>query len=143
MFSDKWATYNWWVTVQLDFDYYFCVLTSRSFYRPQRSCGKLMFSQASVILFTGGVSAGHPPVRHPPGRHSTGQTPTKQTATLGRHTPWADIPPGRHPLGRNPLGRHPPPADGYCSGWYASYWNAFLFILDPHPIVFLGKRLGK
>ena len=21
----------------------------------------------------------------------------------------------------------PPPADGHCSGWYASYWNAFLF----------------
>ena len=26
-----------------------------------------------------------------------------------------------------PAGRHPPPADGYCSGWYASYWNAFMF----------------
>ena len=25
-----------------------------------------------------------------------------------------------------PLGRHPP-ADGCCSGRYASYWNAFLF----------------
>ena len=25
------------------------------------------------------------------------------------------------------LGRHPP-ADGHCSGRYASYWNAFLFI---------------
>ena len=26
-------------------------------------------------------------------------------------------------------GRHPPPpADGYCCGRYASYWNAFLFI---------------
>ena len=22
----------------------------------------------------------------------------------------------------------PPPPDGYCCGWYASYWNAFLFI---------------
>ena len=21
------------------------------------------------------------------------------------------------------------PSDGQCSGWYASYWNAFLFIL--------------
>ena len=21
------------------------------------------------------------------------------------------------------------PQDGYCCGWYASYWNAFLFIL--------------
>ena len=45
---------------------------------------------------------------------------------------WADTP-GRHPPGRQPradtpLGRHPPPADGYCSGRYASYWNAFLWI---------------
>ena len=28
--------------------------TTFYFYRPQRSCGKVMFSQASVILFTGG-----------------------------------------------------------------------------------------
>ena len=29
-------------------------------------------------------------------------------------------------------GRHPPPppADGYCCGRYASYWNAFLFTLS-------------
>ena len=46
-----------------------------------------------------------------------------------------DAPPGKHPPGRHPQdpGRHtpradtPPPADGYCSGRYASYWNAFLF----------------
>ena len=37
------------------------------------SCGKVMFSQASVILFRGGVS-----------QLSLGQTP-----------PWADIPPGQ------------------------------------------------
>ena len=29
--------------------------------------------------------------------------------------------------GIHPLGRHPSPADGHCSGRYASYWNAFLF----------------
>ena len=23
----------------------------------------------------------------------------------------------------------PPPADSYCCGWYASYWNAFLFLI--------------
>ena len=28
------------------------------YYRPQRSCGKVMFSQASVILFTGGCGRG-------------------------------------------------------------------------------------
>ena len=52
-----------------------------SCYRPQRSCGKVMFLHLSVILFTGGRSGRHPP---------------------------------------------PPPADGHCSGRYASYWNAFL-----------------
>ena len=36
--------------------------------------------------------------------------------TLWADPPWADPPLGRHP-----------PADGYCSGRYASYWNAFLF----------------
>ena len=104
-------------TAQLDFHYYCCVLTRRSFYRPQRSCGKVMVSQASIILFTD----------TPLGRHSPVQIP-----------PWADT-----RLGRHPPGRHLPPADGYCSRRYASYWNAFLFILDPHPIVFLRKTLGK
>ena len=33
------------------------LLKSPFFYRPQRSCGKVMFSQASVILFTGGGRA--------------------------------------------------------------------------------------
>ena len=65
------------------------------------SCGEVIFSQASVILFTGGCLPDTPP----------GQTP--QVDTLPGQTP-----PGRHP---------PPPADGYCSGRYASYWNAFLF----------------
>ena len=36
----------------------------------------------------------------------------------GIHTPQADTPPGQTPP--------PPPADGYCCGWYASYWNVFL-----------------
>ena len=35
--------------------------------------------------------------------------------------PWANTPLGRHP----PPGQTPP-ADGYCSGRYTSYWNAFL-----------------
>ena len=103
------------------------------FYRPQRSCSKVMFSQVSVILFTGGrgcvwqkTLSRHPLARHP----------------LGRHPP-ADTPLGKHPLGRRPRADTPPtgqtppmqtpPAecmlayDGHCSGRYASYWNAFLF----------------
>ena len=38
----------------------------------------------------------------------------------------ADTPQGRHPSGQTPPPGQTPPADGYCSGWYASYWNAFL-----------------
>ena len=28
-----------------------------------------------------------------------------------------------------PRGETPPKADGYCCGRYASYWNAFLFLM--------------
>ena len=28
-------------------------------------------------------------------------------------------------------GGDPPPPDGYCCGWYASYWNAFLCSVQP------------
>ena len=67
-----------------------------------------MFSQASVILFTGG--GGVCP-------SSCWDTPR-----------WADNPPRQTPPRQTPPGR-PPPRDGHCSGWYASYWNAFLFII--------------
>ena len=83
----------------------FCVF---NFYRPQRSCGKVIFSQASVILFTGG---GCLPSAcwdtHPP-------SPRKHTHT---HREAHSTPPGKHT---------PHPLGGHCSGRYASYWNAFL-----------------
>ena len=44
-------------------------------------------------------------------------------ACIGEDTRQADTP------GQTPLGRHPSLADGYCSGQYASYWNAFLCFL--------------
>ena len=84
----------------------------------KQSCGKVMFSQACVKNSVhGGVCQTFPLGRHPLGRHSPGRHP------LGRHSPWADTPLRQTP----PFGRHPP-ADGYCSGQYASYWNAFLLI---------------
>ena len=49
---------------------------------------------------------------------------------------YTPLPPSKHPP--SPMGRHPPPrADSYCSGRYASYWNAFLFtdrsnVMDSH-----------
>ena len=53
-------------------------------YRPQRSCGKVMFSQASVILSMGeGCLADIPP----------GQTPDTH--------PWVNTPSGKIPLGRH------------------------------------------
>ena len=58
--------------------------------------------------------------------HPTGQTTPRQTLPVQTH-PQADTPLVRHPPGRHPQ------ADGYCSGRYASYWNAF----------FLGKIFAK
>ena len=52
----------------------------------------------------------------------------------GTPPPGSRHPPHQHPLEQTPpRTRHPPdqaptlPADGYCCGRYASYWNAFLF----------------
>ena len=50
-------------------------------YRPQLSCGKVMFLHLFVILFIGRLSA----------RHASGQMPPGQTSQ-----PRADAPPGRH-----------------------------------------------
>ena len=106
----------------------FCKI-NLSNYRPQRSCGKVMFLHLSVSHSVHG--------RCVPA--CTGAD-TPQT-----DTPWSDTPPGRHPPGQTPLGRHPPAqcmlghthththlpracwdTHGYCCGRYASYWNAFL-----------------
>ena len=77
-----------------------------SFYRPQRSWVKVIFSQASVILITGGgsasVHAGIPltPLPLGPGRPPRLGRPQDQADTLAR--------PGRHPYPPGP-GRHTPP----------------------------------
>ena len=75
------------------------------FYRPQRSWGKVMFLQASVILLTGGMSASvHAGIPHPPGA----DPPQDQTP----HPLGADTPQNRHPPEQTPPGsRHPPGAD--------------------------------
>ena len=123
------------------------------YYRPQRSWGKVMFLQASVILLTGGVphipprsrytppGSRHPPwSRHPPQtRHPSGSRhPPKQTHTPGsRHPPHREqTPPGtRHPPRPDtPRDQTPPPQRACCEirstrGRYASYWNATCFVL--------------
>ena len=80
-----------------------------------------MFLHVSVILFTGGSPAPHPGGRlrclarggSPGSPHPGGGSP-------GPHLAWG-VYPSMH------WGKPLPPADGYCCGRYASYWNAFLF----------------
>ena len=91
---------------------------ARDFYRPQRSWAKVMFLQACVCPRGGGVSASvHAGIPTPP--------------------PWADAPPppgADPPQSRHPPGPGSPPPEADCSirltsGRYASYWNAFLFVV--------------
>ena len=91
------------------------------YYRPQRSCGRIMFLHLSVILFTRGSQT------PPPGQTPPGKTPPRQTPPPGRHPPGqtppqADTSPRQTPPGQTP------PGDDHCSGRYTSYWNAFLFV---------------
>ena len=90
-------------------------------YQQQRSWAKVMFLQLSVMLSTGGsasVHAGIPPLksRQPPrNRHPL----KKQTPPQEADTPKKQTPPKKQTLIPHP---HP------TSGWYASYWNAYLFL---------------
>ena len=61
--------------------------------------------------------------------------------------PPKQTPPGGHPPADTPLADPPPPADGHCSGRYASYWNAFLsvykFTSQPGTPFFQGSNLAS
>ena len=81
------------------------------YYRPQRSCGKVIFPQASVS---------HSVYRGCLPQCKLGYTPPLARHPPGRYPQWADTP------GWTPPRQSPPPA-GHCCRWYASYWNAFLF----------------
>ena len=119
-------------------------------YRPQRSWGKVMFLQASVILLTGGVPHIPPPRQQAPPRADPpgADTPHQSRQPPGSRHPRAQTTPppwSRHPLVADPPGadtpradtpprsRHPrPPRRAYCEirstrVRYASYWNAILF----------------
>ena len=78
-------------------------------YRPQRSWGKVMFSQASVILLMGGVSASVHAWIHPPWEQTPPPPPGADTPPWSRHHP---PPPGnRHtpPRSDTPQEQTPPP----------------------------------
>ena len=82
------------------------------YYRPQHSCGKVVFSQTSVILSTGGC------LLLVLGTHTPGQT-----------LPWADTPLGRHPAEQTPPVQTPPrqtatAADGtHPTGMHSCLWD--------------------
>ena len=118
-------------------------------YRPQRSWGKVIFSEACVknSVHGGSTWAGTPPPPHPLG---PGTPPRTRYTPLTRYTPdQVPLPePGTHPPGTRytPRDQVPPPPhqpwdqvhppSSACweiqatSRRYASYWNAFLFKLN-------------
>ena len=77
------------------------------YYRPQRSCGKVMFLHVSVILFTRGrwVSIRETPLDRPPPRR---QRPTVYRKTPRQRPPWTDTPQTETPWKETPLDRDPP-----------------------------------
>ena len=125
---------------------------SLDIYRPQRSWGKVMFSQACVILFTGGclpqcMLGYQPPKQTPLGADTP---PGNRHRPGSRHIPRADTPPGadtpwdqthlqeqtppwdQTPLGPDTPGTRHPQHRACWEIWsmrrqYASYWNAILF----------------
>ena len=96
------------------------------YYSPQTEVkGKVMFSQEFVcpqgcVVKGGVVDTPGPRSRHsPPGPR--GKPPSWTQRQTHPH-PEADTPPrlrGRHPTSNS--------RDGHWRGWYASYWNEFLF----------------
>ena len=127
------------------------------FYHPQQSWGKVMFSQACVILFMGGclpqctLGYHHIPKKTPPrSTHPPGSRPPR--STLGYHhipektpsqehtPPWEQTPQEHTPRKQTPPGADTPPWCRACweirstRGRYASYWNAILSDIFSLPI---------
>ena len=107
-------------------------------YRPQRSCGKVVFLHVSLILFTGGMGSlsGRPPRQRPPDRDP--QTEISWTEIPGQRSP-RQRPPDRDPprpldrgpqtetpWDRDPTGQRPPCT--VTSRQYASYWNVHILV---------------
>ena len=111
------------------------------FYRPQRSCEGYVFTPVCYSVHRGlpqCILGYHPTPQegHPPGKHTpSGSTHTPRKHT---HTPEAHTHPGstHTPRKHTSPGSTPPPGDGCCCGRYASYWNAFLFMLRIYTICF-------
>ena len=99
----------------------------------KRNCGKVNVSTPVCQSFWGGLPQCMLGYTTAPGQNPPGQTLPRQTTHWANpprwvDTPWTDTPQGRPPP-RQTSAWADPPADGHCSGWYASYWNAFLFLM--------------
>ena len=69
------------------------------------------------------------------------EAPPPRSTPPEAHTPSSRQTPSNQTPSRSP-GR-PAPADGYCSGRYASYWNVFLFTYVSCLFRYCFPRLGK
>ena len=100
-------------------------------YHPQRSCEGYVITPVCHSVHRGGLPQcilGY----HAPRADSLwteAPPPPGADTTQTRHPPGADTPRTRHPPRADTPPGPAPPADGYCCGRYASYWNAFLFTL--------------
>ena len=109
------------------------------YYRPQRSWGKVISSQASVILSTGGGVHGggmHGGGVHGGGMHGGG---VHGRGVHGGGCAWQGV----------VCDMHASPGRYYCygirsmSGRYASYWNAFLLMeIVQHARAFINKNIN-
>ena len=115
---------------------------SKTYYCLQQSCGKVIFSEVCVknsVHKGGGIPACIACLQ----AHSQGASwgvwpggisrPTHRGKLRGLAWGVSMPTPGGSPgphlrVSQHALSalRQTPPADGYCCGWYASYWNAFL-----------------
>ena len=121
------------------------------FYRPQRICGKIMFSHASVILFTGMGGGGGVSVPAWPRGHITrgvsvqgglrplvfvqrnlypgGSLSREGGLYLRGLCPGGLCPGGSLSRGVSVWGVSVRETPHMVRGRYASYWNAFLFVI--------------
>ena len=92
-----------------------------------------MFLQASVILLTGGCLV--PRGCLVLGGSALGGAWSWGVCSQGVPGPGGSAPGGCLVLG----GLVETPPDGHCCAWYASYWNAFLFVarITKFPTVFV------
>ena len=135
-------------------------------YRPQRSWGKVIFSQASVILSaegsllptgvpapggacSGGACSGGLPA--PGGGARSGGSPGLHTRGNLRRIRSRPTHKGEfeedqvqaYTQGGNWGGSGLGPPDGYCCGRYACYWNTFLLHNGKGPLTSMGHVCTK